>query len=882
MIATLSIIALLMILGAPASASVSQQSQAPIGLNIILFFDATNNQPIPYRLLPLLQAHGVSVVNPVVTEILPQVNPPIRVAPDPSNPGDLLLIADPPGGLARVTIQAQDANTGAPVTIELNLLVVGYQNVPPPPPPQQAQLVPFPAFVTLCVGETRTIYVEAQVNAGGLLHRGPADILWLDAPGAAGVIGLQPLPMGSFPGGTPLPPPVAQGGIQVTGLAPGTVTLTVWGQMQPLGLAPSTDVVSTTISINVINCPAPAPAGFNSPCPAGFTPVGGRTPLPIPNLQPIPPQTTRFPPPAFAMPAPPMPGLNFVGLERFEVGVTPGLGAGLRQQWSFPTGRPAVINLARGERRELLGERTDFFAWGAAYLDPNPPQPSPDRRFATRWVAYRGYFRCAAPVNAIKFHDVNGNGRLDAAENLLVGWPIQVVDPLSKVPARGATSPENRLFSFLPDFPGVWTVMEEERRGVWRPTTPTSQTVAVTEQGADDPMDGWSMGKGLLEPSAALPIDPQLLQVPVHAAFGNQLVLAKAFDLPPPGVLVGIDEPFPKEIKTELVPMGLHGIPDEVPEDQRRPIRQEPKEPRLGVGLDPWTGRLVGSLCSTDIVVIIFRVCTATQPGVYRKFYDVFRVEGGTRERLTGLLLEIEIRGDRQGPGPPQPGRVVLTVRAVDQSTGQSVRAPIDYEIFSSQGQQVGSGRGTTEFHLQVPKGGRVRLTARDTQTLEFQQWRGALPEVNPVITEPLNQNAVVIAEYKSRGGGQKVTLTVRSWRMSQTSPVPPQQISGVPIAGQPPNCSGTTPYQCQVDKNTKVALKAPPTISIGGVPHVFVQWWVCPANHVTPPAQPACSPIPPGFPKEGVAVLMDQSKTLVAVYAAAIEPPPPPPPGNT
>lgn len=222
---------------------------------------------------------------------------------------------------------------------------------------------------------------------------------------------------------------------------------------------------------------------------------------------------------------------------------------------------------------------------------------------------------------------------------------------------------------------------------------------------------------------------------------------------------------------------------------------------------------------------------------------------------LAELWLRLWVIGTQppEEQPPPGPGEVTLTVRAKN-TVSQPVRAPIEYAVKDTTEALTRQGRGDTPFRLSVPQGGKVILRALNTNSLKFQRWEGAPAGANPV-QMTVNADATVTAVYEELiPTGDKVTLTVRAWRVSEMSP--PQQIA-VPISGDPSSCSGTTPYQCQVNRGFNVTLTASSSIVIGGIPHGFTQWW-----EGDPPSWV------PRLPVTTITVKMDKNRTMAAAYA--------------
>lgn len=492
-------LAAILALGLYAPTSVPQQEEDPIVIYATLCF-----VPGPvYSLSALLQANGVSVEGATVVKEEGNV---VKVHANQ-------LIETIALGPSKITVKGVDQKTKASVIVEINIMVVNCPNVQPPPPPQQAAMVPQAKAVNLCVGESRSIYFEVQVNAGGLLHRDAARITGVTvAPG--GFIVVEPTTVSwDQP---------AYGWLRITGLIPGAAILTVSGQSQSVGLSPFTDVVTAAVNINVVACPAPPTV--NSLCPLGTVRVA--VPPLIPRVLPaIPPGGPRF------LPAN-LPAGPYVGYERFEVGVTPRAGEpGGPAQWPFPS--PGGSDIFKGWRTTLQGKRTDFYVWGptSPFLDPNPPVPGPDRSWATRWVAYRGYFKCAAPLIILKFKDLDGDGIWDFGEPPIPGWKITVSGPVQRgqnppIVAQGVTDATG-LFSFTPSVAGTYRISEELRPG-WQPTTSPFVTVAVVEQSAPR--------KGLIQPARIIPqIVPGVGLVGLAALFGNRPGLSISFRIGPNG-----------------------------------------------------------------------------------------------------------------------------------------------------------------------------------------------------------------------------------------------------------------------------------------------------------------------------------------------------------
>ncbi len=490
----IAVLMAILAIGWYAPTSVPQQSAEPtmqIGIGLCFVPGA----PV-YNLQALLQAYSITPSRIISSEGSVRAYPDFRVETIRRGPG-------------RIVIEGLD-EARTPVMVEIAVMVVDCPNVPAQPLPDPARMVPLtPAPINLCVGETRGAYFEVWVNAGGLLHRDPARIeeVIVSAPGFITVEVANP------------------GWVRVTGLAPtppGGVALTVRGRSQPLGISPFTDLVAATVIIDVILCPPPPTVGNG--CPPGTIQVGGGY---VPRvLAPIPPGGPRFLP---ANLPPPPPASIYVGYERFEVGVTPNQRAVGVVQEPFPP--PGGFNLLKGWRTTDQGERTNFYNWGPSFLDPLPPVPGPDRRWSTRWVAYRGYFKCAAPLIIFKFKDLNGNGIWDFGEPPIPSWKITVSGPVQQgqippIAAQGVTD-ANGLFSFTLSVAGTYRISEELRPG-WQPTTAPFVTVAVVEQPAPK--------KGLIQPARVIPqIVPGVGLVELAALFGNRPGLSIGFRIGPNG-----------------------------------------------------------------------------------------------------------------------------------------------------------------------------------------------------------------------------------------------------------------------------------------------------------------------------------------------------------
>jgi hypothetical protein len=298
-----------------------------------------------------------------------------------------------------------------------------------------------------------------------------------------------------------------------------------------------------------------------------------------------------------------------------------------------------------------------------------------------------------------------------------------------------------------------------------------------------------------------------------------------SLELPAPNQLLSVTQDLPPDLVSRLAELGVE--PRELPETQQREdnktfvlVQQEPPEPRLGIGLNPWSGRLEGSLCSTDVFIIV-KVCSATPPGIYVKTYDVLRGSGSQREQAARLQLEVTLLGEGEEPPPPSqppgPDEVTLTVRAVNLA-GQPVRAQIEYAVQNASGTTVRQGRSSTGFRLTVPKGGRAILKAlNDPGKLEFQRWQISQgvgsSETNPITVGPLSADATVTAVYEELiPTGNEVTLTIKSGR-TDVSPPEIQGVGGfeIQIQGGEISCNrSTTPIVCRVTQGATVRVTAP------------------------------------------------------------------------
>ncbi|MCL6642690.1 MAG: hypothetical protein K6T71_05150 [Candidatus Bipolaricaulota bacterium] len=195
-------------MGLYAPTSVPQQNPEEILIGTVLCF--VPGAPV-YSLQALLQVYGITPTRVISSEGSVRAYPDFRV--------ETIAL-----GQGRIVIEGLD-EARTPGIVEIAVMVENCPNLPAqpspqnPPPPHAKMVLLSPDPINLCVGETRSVYFEVQVFAGGLLHRDPARILAVnvDVPGIIAVAVANP------------------GWVRVTGLAPGNVILDVSGQSQPLG-----------------------------------------------------------------------------------------------------------------------------------------------------------------------------------------------------------------------------------------------------------------------------------------------------------------------------------------------------------------------------------------------------------------------------------------------------------------------------------------------------------------------------------------------------------------------------------------------------------------------------------------------------------------------